>query len=80
MVTDSFVIYVKAHPDGRLLSARYEVHDRDSYAIIEGAEMSRAWLDHTSLEGAIARLREAAITATLNVPDEKQLEMEFEGF
>lgn len=72
--TDSFVIYLKAHPDGRILQARYEVFGEASWAMLEATQMAEAWMEYSSdLHAALHRLLEAALTATLNMPTEAQL-------
>lgn len=77
---DSFVIYVKGTPLGQVLTARYEVHDGNSWAIIGGDEMTDAWMKYSRLPEALARLHEAALTAALNTPDERQTQLDLEGF
>lgn len=72
---DTYIIYVKARTDGTLLAARYEVHDGETYSIIEGMEMSRPWLVYSHLEDGLRRLTECALTATLNAPEETALQL-----
>lgn len=77
---DSFVIYMKCRPTGEILTARYEVHDGDSFAIIGGQEMTTAWCNFATVEGGFSRLLQSAITEAVNVPEERQLELLPEGF
>lgn len=76
---DSFVVYLKAKPDGSILNARYEVHDEDSYCIIDAMQMSEAWCQfERSAYEAIQRLVTLAITAALNAPSERALQLSWD--